>query len=154
LTILQKRENFRKAFDGFDPYIVSKYTEDDVLRILGNAGVVRHRGKIEAAISNAKAWIEIEENYEGGFSKYLWDYVGGSPLQPNPKSNADVPAQTELSQEVSKNLKKRGFKFCGPTIVYAFMQAVGMINDHLTTCYRHAEVKQMVRAGVDEGQSN
>jgi DNA-3-methyladenine glycosylase I len=124
ITILKKRENFREAFAGFDPNI-------------------RHRGKIAATISNARVWQSIEQ--EQGFDRYLWDYVGGSPIQNAWTTLAEVPAFTDLSTQVSKDLKKRGFKFCGPTIVYAFMQAVGMINDHLVTCPRHAACKKLAR---------
>ncbi len=138
ITILKKREGFRKAFAGFDPYIIATWSEDDVTRLLADAGIVRHRGKIEAAITNAKAWIKIEEN--GGFSDFLWSYVDHKPLQPHRATLQDVPAQTEISQRISKDLKKAGFKFCGPTIVYAFMQAVGMVNDHVLTCPRHKEL--------------
>lgn len=141
ITILKKRENFREAFAGFDPNIIADWGETDVERLLQNSGIVRHRGKIEATIGNAKAWQRIEA--EQGFDTFLWNYVGGAPLQTNRVSMADVPASTPLSTQVSKDLKKAGFRFCGPTIVYAFMQAVGMVNDHLVTCPRHAEVAQM-----------
>lgn len=139
-TILKKRPSFRTAFDGFDPHIIAKYGEEDVARLLGDAGIVRHRGKIEATIKGARAWIEIEEN--GGFSPFLWDFVGGSPLVNHFESMADVPAETPLSLEISKALKAKGFRFCGPTIVYAFMQAVGMVNDHFVTCPRHKAVME------------
>lgn len=135
ITILKKRDGFRSAFEGFDPYTIAKWGEADVLRLLNDSGIVRHRGKIEAAISNAQAWIKIEEN--GGFSNFLWEYVNFAPLQTNRPSLADIPPQTPLSTQISKDLKKAGFKFCGPTIVYAFMQAVGMVNDHVLTCPRH-----------------
>lgn len=141
ITILKKRDNFRAAFAGFDPDIVATWGEDDVARLLQDAGIIRHRGKIEATITNARAWQKIEA--EQGFDRYLWGYVGGTPLQNTWTSLAEVPAQTPLSQEISKDLKKRGFKFCGPTIVYAFMQACGLINDHLVTCPRHEPVRAM-----------
>lgn len=143
ITILKKRENFRAAFEGFDPNIIAGWGEDEVARLLQNPGIIRHRGKIEAAITNARVWQKIEQ--EQGFDTYLWSYVGGAPLQNSYATLAEVPAQTPLSAEISKDLKTRGFKFCGPTIVYAFMQAVGMVNDHLVTCPRHAEVKALVR---------
>jgi DNA-3-methyladenine glycosylase I len=143
ITILKKRENFRKAFGGFDPERIARYDEAEVVRILADPGVVRHRGKIEAAIGNARAWIEIEE--EGGFDRFLWDFTGGAPIQNAFGAMGEVPAETPLSREISKALKARGFKFCGPTIVYAFMQAVGMVNDHLTGCPRHAAVARMSR---------
>jgi len=136
IAILRKRESFRAAFDGFDPARVARYGEADVARILADPGVVRHRGKIEATIGNARAWLEIEAG--GGFDRFLWDFVDGRPVRNAFASMAEVPAETPLSREISKALKARGFKFCGPTIVYAFMQAVGMVNDHLVTCPRHA----------------
>ncbi len=135
ITILKKRENFRNAFAGFDPNIVAKWGEKEVLTCLGNPGIIRHRGKIEATIGNARAWQKIEA--QQGFDNFLWSYVDGKPLQPNHQSRADVPAETDLSRQISKDLKKAGFKFCGPTIVYAFMQATGMTNDHIVTCHRH-----------------
>ena len=139
ITILRKREGFRAAFDGFDPAKVARYGEADVARILADPGVVRHRGKIEATIGNARAWLEIEERE--GFDRFLWDRVDGRPIVNRFESMAEVPAETPLSRDLSKALKAEGFKFCGPTIVYAFMQAVGMVNDHLVTCPRHAEVQ-------------
>lgn len=148
LTILKKRENFRAAFHGFDPNIIAGWGEDEVQRLLGDAGIIRHRGKIEATIGNARAWQKIEQ--EQGFDRFLWGYVGGSPLQNRWQSLGEVPAQTPLSVQISKDLKKAGFRFCGPTIVYAFMQAVGMVNDHLVTCPRHAQVARMV---VDRGRA-
>ncbi|WP_146346035.1 DNA-3-methyladenine glycosylase I [Phaeobacter marinintestinus] len=138
LTILKKRENFRAAFAGFDPNIIAEWGEPEVERLLQDPGIVRHRGKIEATIGNAKAWQKIEA--EQGFDTFLWNYVGGAPLQANRATMADVPASTPLSTQISKDLKKAGFRFCGPTIVYAFMQAVGMVNDHIVTCHRHAEL--------------
>lgn len=135
ITILKKRESFRTAFEGFDPERIAGYGEADVARLLADPGIVRHRGKIEAIIGNARAYLEIQSKQ--GFDQFLWDYVNGTPLQPHRKTLADVPAQTPLSQQISKDLKKNGFKFCGPTIVYAFMQAVGMVNDHVVTCPCH-----------------
>lgn len=143
ITILKKRDAFREAFQGFDPNIVAKFNENDVERLLQNAGIVRHRGKIEATISNAKVWQEIEA--EQGFDTYLWNFMGGEPLVNNFKTMAEIPAQTPLSVLISKDLKKRGFKFCGPTIVYAFMQAVGMVNDHVLSCPRHKECQAYKR---------
>ncbi|WP_238365051.1 DNA-3-methyladenine glycosylase I [Mesobacterium pallidum] len=143
ITILKKRDNFRAAFDGFDPERIASWGEADVQRLLGDPGIIRHRGKIEATIGNARAWIALEE--AGGFDRFLWDYVGGAPLQNRFAVQADVPPQTPLSQQLSKDLKKAGFRFCGPTIVYAFMEAVGMVNDHLVTCPRHDPVAAMAR---------
>ena len=117
ITILRKRDAFREAFAGFDPNVIAKWGEADVLRLLDNPGIIRHRGKIEATIGNAKAWQVIEQ--EQGFDNFLWDYMGGTPLQNQFKSMSDVPAHTPLSHQISKDLKARGFKFCGPTIVYA-----------------------------------
>ncbi|MBB3993230.1 DNA-3-methyladenine glycosylase I [Sulfitobacter undariae] len=136
ITILKKRDAFREAFAGFDPNIIAEWGEDDVTRLLGNAGIIRHRGKIQAAITNAQAWQRIEA--EQGFDTFMWDYVGGKPLQNRFVSQADVPPKTELSEKVAKDLKKAGFKFCGPTIVYAWMEACGLVNDHLVGCHRHS----------------
>jgi DNA-3-methyladenine glycosylase I len=135
IAILKKRDAFREAFAGFEPSIVAGFGAEDVERLLGNAGIIRHRGKIEATIGNAKAFLKIEEDI--GFDKFLWNYVDGKPLQNNFRSMSEVPPQTDLSLQISKDLKKAGFKFCGPTIVYAFMEAVGMVNDHVVTCPRH-----------------
>lgn len=132
ITILKKRENFRAAFAGFDPNAIAGWGAADVERLLGDPGIVRHRGKIEATISNARIWREMEA--QGGFADHLWGYVDGAPLQNRWKTLDEVPAETELSRQISRDLKRRGFKFCGPTIVYAFMQAVGMVNDHLLDC--------------------
>lgn len=141
ITILKKRENFRAAFAGFDPNVIAGWGEEDVELLLQNAGIIRHRGKIEATITNARAWQVIEQRE--GFDKFLWNYVDGKPLQTDRASMADVPAETELSKQISKDLKKAGFKFCGPTIVYAFMQAVGMVNDHIVDCHRHKACKAL-----------
>jgi DNA-3-methyladenine glycosylase I len=140
ITILKKREAFRAAFADFEPQVVASYSETDVQRLLNDAGIVRHRGKIEAAIKGARLWQEIEARE--GFSDYIWKYVDGEPITNEPRSMAEVPAATELSTRLSKDLKKAGFNFCGPTITYAFMQATGMVNDHLVTCPRHAEVQR------------
>lgn len=141
ITILKKRENFRSAFQGFDPDIIATWGEDDVRRLLEDAGIIRHRGKIEATITNARVWQQIEA--ERGFDTYLWSYMDGRPLQNRWSTLTDVPTETEISRAISKDLKKRGFKFCGPTIVYAFMQAVGMVNDHLVTCPCHDRVARL-----------
>lgn len=143
ITILRKRDAFRAAFEGFDPERIAGWGEAEVARALGDPGIVRHRGKIEATIGNARAWMAVEA--EQGFDAFLWDFVGGRPLQNDWAAMGDVPAETPLSREVSKALKAKGFRFCGPTIVYAFMEAVGMVNDHLTGCPRHAEVAAMGR---------
>jgi DNA-3-methyladenine glycosylase I len=137
ITILKKRENFRTAFAGFDPETIASWGEGEVQTLLGNAGIIRHRGKIEATIGNAQAYLKIRDRE--GFDQYLWKYLDGEPLQNQWTSLADVPAFTPLSTQISKDLKKEGFRFCGPTIVYAAMQAMGLVNDHLVTCQRHAE---------------
>lgn len=146
ITILKKRENFREAFNGFDPDVIAGWGEAEVERLLQNPGIIRHRGKIEAAITNARVWQKIEARE--GFDSYLWNYVGGAPIQNSFVRQDDVPPSTPLSAQISKDLKKEGFKFCGPTIVYAFMEAVGMVNDHLVGCHRHEPVKALVRNGV------
>ena len=145
ITILKKRENFRRAFAGFDPDIIAQWGEDDVQRLLGDAGIIRHRGKIEAAINNARVWQRIEA--DTGFAAFLWRYVDGTPIENTWTGLDQVPASTPLSERLSKDLKKAGFKFCGPTIVYAFMQAAGLVNDHLVTCHRHGELAQAARGG-------
>ncbi|WP_370254919.1 DNA-3-methyladenine glycosylase I [Nioella sp.] len=141
ITILRKREAFRKAFAGFDPDIIATWGTSEVERLLQDPGIVRHRGKIEATITNARAWQRIEA--EQGFSDFLWSYVAGAPLQNHWTAMNQVPASTQISERLSKDLKKAGFKFCGPTIVYAFMQAVGMVNDHLVGCPCHARVASL-----------
>lgn len=138
ITILRKRESFRDAFEGFDPERVARWGEAEVARCLADPGIVRHRGKIEAAIGNARAFLRIEER--DGFSAFCWRYVDGAPIRNAFSSAAAVPAWTPLSARMSKDLRAEGFRFCGPTIVYAWMQATGLVNDHLTTCHRHAEV--------------
>ncbi len=137
ITILRKRDAFRAAFDGFDPETVARYTEADVERLLANPGIVRHRGKIGATIGNAQAYLKIEERE--GFNRFLWRFYDFTPLQNQWKAMSEVPAETPVSRQMSKALKAEGFKFCGPTIVYAFAQACGLVNDHLVTCPQHAE---------------
>lgn len=141
ITILKKRDNFRAAFAGFDPNVIATWGEAEVTRLLADPGIVRHRGKIEATIGNARAWQKIEA--EQGFDRYLWAFIGGAPIQNRWATLAEVPASTPLSEALSKDLKKRGFRFCGPTIVYAFMQAVGMVNDHLVGCPCHGRVRDL-----------
>ncbi len=138
ITILRKREAFREAFAGFSPEVISSWGDAEVERLLSNAGIVRHRGKIEATIDGARAWIRVEERM--GFAPFLWQFVDDAPLQPLRATMADVPAETETSRAMSRALKAEGFRFCGPTIVYAFMQAVGMVNDHLASCHRHRQL--------------
>lgn len=141
ITILKKRENFRAAFADFDPDLIATWGPAEVDRLLQDPGIIRHRGKIEATITNARAWQQIEARE--GFDVFLWSYVEGAPLQNTWATQAEVPAQTALSQRLSRDLKARGFKFCGPTIVYAFMQATGLVNDHLTLCHRHEDIARM-----------
>ena len=136
ITILRKRDNFRRAFDGFKPEKIARYTPRKVERLMQDEGIVRNRMKIDGAILSARAWLDVMEAGPG-FSKLLWDFVDGRPRVNRLRSIKQAPAQTELSRRISKELTRRGFKFCGPTIVYAFMQAVGMVNDHLVTCHRH-----------------
>lgn len=143
ITILKKRENFREAFAGFDPEAIAGWGKTEVENLLQNQGIIRHRGKIEATVSNAQAYLEIE-NTEG-FDQFLWRYLDGKVQQNRFETQADVPTQTPLSQQISKDLKKAGFKFCGPTIVYAFMEASGFFNNHLITCHRHDEVAKLAR---------
>jgi DNA-3-methyladenine glycosylase I len=143
ITILRKRENFRKAFHDFDPRRIARYGARDVDRLLRNDGIVRSRAKIEAAIRGARLWIEIEEKEPGGFHDLIWKHVGGKPQVNRFRSREQVPAQTGMSVGLSKELKQRGFNFCGPVIVYAFAQAVGMVNDHLVSCYRHADCARL-----------
>ena len=145
ITILKKRENFRMAFAGFQPDVIAEWGEKDIDRLLADPGINRHRGKIEGTISNARVWQDIEARE--GFDQFLWKYVDGAPLQNAWETLEDVPAFTTLSTQISKDLKKAGFRFCGPTIVYAFMQAVGMVNDHLVSCPRHAAVGALAVKG-------
>ncbi len=141
ITILRKREGFRSAFAGFDPDLVAKFGPPEVEKLLSNAGIVRHRGKIEAAIRSAKAWQDIETRE--GFAAYIWRYVDGQPITNTWQDLKEGPGKTALSDRLSKDLKKAGFGFCGPTTVYAFMQAAGLVNDHIVTCPRHAQIKAM-----------
>ena len=138
-TILKKRQNYRAAFDDFDPSKVAKYGQRQETKLLANSGIVRNRLKIAAAIQNAKAFLSVQGEF-GSFNDFIWTFVDGVPRQGVRKSIADVPARTEESDAMSKELKRRGFKFVGSTICYAFMQAVGMVNDHLQDCFRQAEV--------------
>jgi len=138
-TILRKRDNYRKALDGFRPEKIARYGKQDVQRLLGNAGIVRNRLKIAATIENAKRFLELRKEFRT-FDGYLWSFVGGAPIQNRWRTLADVPARTAESDAMSRDLLRRGFKFVGSTICYAFMQATGMVNDHLVTCRRHAEL--------------
>ncbi len=141
LTILRKRENYRAAFDGFDPVIVAGYDEAKVAELLANPGIIRNRLKIMAAINNAGRFLDVQAQY-GSFDRYLWGFVDGRTVHNHWRTLAEVPAQTDESRRLSKDLRQRGFKFVGPTICYAMMQACGLVNDHTTDCFRHEEVKQ------------
>lgn len=138
ITILRKRDAFRQAFDGFAPEKIARYNAKKVEALMSDAAIVRNRLKIEGAIRSAQVWLDMMESGPG-FSAFLWDFVDGQPVVNRYKAMSDVPAETPVSRAMSKELKKRGFKFCGPTIVYAFMQATGLVNDHLTSCHRHKE---------------
>jgi DNA-3-methyladenine glycosylase I len=138
ITILRKRENFRAAFDGFDPEKIARYGTKDKRRLLKNAGIIRSPAKINAAIKGAQLWLDIMEKEPGGFSELIWKHVGGKTRINRYKSTRQVPAKTRMSEALSKELKTRGFNFVGPVIVYAFAQAVGMVNDHIIACPRHA----------------
>jgi len=140
-TVLAKREHYRKVFDGFDPARVARYDAKRKAKLMLDAGIIRNRAKIEAAVVNAKAFLAVQREF-GSFSKYVWGFVGGKPLQGKRKSRGEVPTRTEVSDALSNDLKKRGFKFVGTTIMYAFMQATGMVNDHIAGCFRHAELKK------------
>ena len=144
LTILKKRDNYRKAFHGFDPKKVASYSATDVRRLLADPGIVRNRLKIESAIKNARGVLAIREEF-GSFDTFIWRYVDYQPKQNAWQSLAEIPASTALSDTISKDLKKRGFGFVGSTICYAFMQAVGMVNDHVVACFRYDEVKKLGR---------
>ena len=146
ITILRKREGLRDAFDGFDPVKVAAYGETDRARLMADAGIVRSNAKIDAAINGARLWLDMRDNGED-FSAWLWSFVGGAPIQNAWSDFRQAPTQTTESQALAKALKARGFNFCGPVIVYAFMQAVGMVNDHQTTCFRHAQVRAMAGHG-------
>jgi DNA-3-methyladenine glycosylase I len=138
ITILRKRDNFRRAFDDFEPHKIARFTPRRVEKLMADAGIVRNRAKIEGTILSARAFIDIMDKGPG-FSKLLWDFVDGTPKINRFRTTGQVPAETPVSRAMSKELAARGFKFCGPTIVYAFMQAVGMVNDHLLACHRHAD---------------
>ncbi len=140
ITILKKREAFRAAFADFDPEIVARFGAEDRARLMADAGIIRSNAKIDAAINGARIYLDMRDRGED-FSQFLWGIVGGAPIQNSFTGMGDVPAQTPLAVEMAKALKAKGFKFCGPVIVYAFMQAVGMVNDHFVTCFRHDECR-------------
>ena len=140
ITVLRKRENFRKAFDNFDYKKVALYGELKIQELLQDKGIIRNKLKVRSAISNAQAFMEIQKEF-GSFDKYIWGFVDGKPIQNNRKSMSEITATTEISDKLSKDLKKRGFKFVGSTVIYAHMQATGMVNDHVVDCFRYKEVK-------------
>lgn len=140
ITVLKKRDNYRKAFGNFDPAKVASYDDEKIEELMNNPGIIRNRRKITSAITNAKAVLEIQKEF-GSFDSYIWQFVDGKPIENEWKSMEDLPSFTAESEKMSKDLKKRGFKFVGPTICYAFMQAVGMVNDHVMDCFRHSEIK-------------
>jgi DNA-3-methyladenine glycosylase I len=146
IVILRKRDNFRRAFDGFAPEKIARYRPAKIERLMRDPGIVRNRAKIEGTVLSARAFLEIMDKGPG-FSKLLWDFVDGKPQVNHYKSTRQVPDETATSRAISKELKQRGFKFCGPTIIYAFMQAVGMVNDHLITCYRYDTVQRLGSRG-------
>jgi DNA-3-methyladenine glycosylase I len=140
ITVLRKRDNFRKAFDNFEFKKIALYDEDKVQELLQNAGIIRNKLKVRAAISNANAFMEIQKEF-GSFDKYIWGFVNGKPIQTNRKLMSEITATTETSDKLSKDLKKRGFKFVGSTVIYAHMQATGMVNDHVESCFRFDDLK-------------
>lgn len=144
-TILYKRENFRKAFDGFNPEKIARYTPKKIEKLMSDTGIIRSTTKINAAIGNAKVYLDIMETEPNGFSGFLWDFVDGAPRVNKLKNHCDALTKSPESEAMAKELKRRGFKFCGPVIVYAFMQAVGMVNDHETGCPRWKEVQKLAR---------
>ncbi len=141
-TILNRRGNYRKAFDNFNTKKIARYTSRDVRRLLSDAGIIRNRLKIEATIENAQRFLEVKKQF-GSFDRYIWQFVGGKPIRNRFRKLSELPAQTKESQAMSRDLKKRGFRFVGPTICYAFMQAVGMVNDHTMDCFRYQEINRM-----------
>lgn len=146
ITILRKREGYRNAFADFDPVKVARFDQERIENLLTDPSIVRNRLKVQAAVTNARAFLEVQEE-RGSFDAYMWDFVDGRPLQNHWTSMAQVPAVTPLAERISKDLRKRGFRFVGPTIVYAHMQATGMVNDHLVSCFRHPEVATIASAG-------
>ena len=140
ITILKRREGYRRAFKNFDPEQCARLSDQDILRLLADTSIIRNRRKIESVVTNAQAYLKIQAEY-GSFAKYMWDWVDGEPIQNSWDRQTDVPAVTPLAEAMAKDLKRRGFSFLGPTIWYAHMQAVGMVKDHITGCFRHAEVR-------------
>ncbi|MDR2478229.1 MAG: DNA-3-methyladenine glycosylase I [Treponema sp.] len=142
ITILKKRENYRRAYDNFDPEKVARYSQRTIERLLANSGIVRNRLKIAASVNNAKQFLKIQQEF-GSFSAYLWSFTGGKPVHGKWKTLAELPARTALSDQIAASLKQRGFRFLGSIIMYSHMQATGIVNDHLTGCFRYREVREM-----------
>lgn len=142
ITVLRKRENFREAFHAFDYKKIANYSEDKIQELLQNPGIIRNKLKVRATVANAQAFMEIQKEH-GSFSKYIWDFVDGEPIQNGIENYKDVAATTRISDKLSKDLKKKGFKFIGSTVMYAYMQATGMVNDHEVSCFRHSEIKNL-----------
>lgn len=142
ITVLRKRENFREAFDDFDYKKIANYSEEKIQELLQNPGIIRNKLKIRATVTNAKAFMEVQKEFSS-FSKYIWDFVDGDPIQNEVEDYKNAPATTAISDKLSKDLKKKGFKFVGSTVLYAHMQATGMVNDHEISCFRHSEVKEL-----------
>ena len=140
-TILNRREGYREAYQGFDPAKVSRFTEKKIAKMLQDPGIIRNRSKVESSVSNAKAFLKVQEEF-GSFEKFMWQFVGGKPIRNQFKELSEVPASTPESDAMSKELKRRGFSFVGTTICYAHMQAVGMVNDHLVKCFRYGQVSE------------
>lgn len=139
ITVLRKRESYREAFDGFDPVRIACYDREKIAKLTDNKGIIRNRLKIEATVANARAFLTVQEKF-GSFDQYIWQFVEGRTIQNQFRTLKELPAETEISKTISKDMKKRGFSFVGPTIIYAHMQAAGMVNDHLITCFRHGEL--------------
>ncbi len=147
-TILQKRENFRKAFDNFDAKKITQYNNQKIEELMNNEGIIRNRLKVNAVIANARAFLEVQKEF-GSFDKYIWKFVNHKPIINKFKELSELPSKTEQSELMSKDLKKRGFKFVGPTIIYSFMEAVGIVNDHVVDCFRYNEINKMVVKSKD-----
>jgi DNA-3-methyladenine glycosylase I len=146
ITILKKRENYKKAFDDFDPYKVARYEQKKIEELMQNSGIVRNRRKIEAAVQNARAFLEVQAEF-GSFAAFMWNFVQGKPIIDHWKTLKEIPAKTPLSDTISKTLQKKGFKFVGSTIIYSHMQATGMVNDHTVDCFRYREVQEIPKKG-------
>jgi len=142
ITILKRRENYRIAYKGFDPAVIAEWGEREIIELLGNSGIIRNKRKIESSINNAKRFLEVKREF-GSFSNYYWHFQEGVPIVNHWISKNDVPSKSELSEIISKDMKERGFSFLGPTVTYANMQSIGMVNDHLVTCFRHREITNL-----------